>query len=283
MKIKIITDSSNDLPQEILDRYEIDFASLTIAFDDEAFHDGKNLSRDEFYFRLIEAKQYPKTSQPSPQAFYDLIKDALDKGYEVLVITLSSALSGTYESACIAKKQLNAEEQEKVHIVDTLAASIGQGLLVYEAAKMAEQGMSAIEICEKITALRQKLESIFTVDTLEYLLKGGRISKFKATLGTMLDIKPILFIDSNGKLVILEKVRGRKRAYSRLLDIMDEKGKNLSQQTVGIVHSRALQEAQKLANEIKSRFDCKDIIIGELSATIGTHTGPKCIGLFFYH
>ena len=162
----------------------------------------------------------------------------------MLVITLSSALSGTYESACIAKKQLNAEEQEKVHIVDTLAASIGQGLLVYEAAKMAEQGMSAIEICEKITALRQKLESIFTVDTLEYLLKGGRISKFKATLGTMLDIKPILFIDSNGKLVILEKVRGRKRAYSRLLDIMDEKGKNLSQQTVGIVHSRALQEAQ---------------------------------------
>lgn len=282
MKAKIITDSASDLPQKLIDQYQIEFTSLTIAYDDKTFQDGKDLSRDEFYFRLIEAKQIPKTSQPSPQAFYQLIKATLDQDLETVIITLSSGLSGTYDSARIARDQFSPDQQKRIHIVDTLNASIGQGLLVYEAAKMAKDGFSGSEIADRIIQRRQQLNSIFTVDTFEYLLKGGRVSKFKATLGTILDIKPILYVDPEGKLAVLEKVRGRKKAISRLLDIMAEKGKDLSGQTVGIVHARALEDAQKLADEIKSRFGSKEIIIGELSATIGTHTGPGCMSVFFY-
>jgi DegV family protein with EDD domain len=282
LKTKIITDSSNDLPEEILNKYDIKFAPLTIAFDKEIFHDGANLTRDEFYSRLIGANQIPQTSQPSPRAFYELIDEVLNERLDVVIITLSSGLSGTYSSAVMAKDMFPAEKQKRIYIVDTLSASTGQGLLVYEAAKMAQKGMAGAEIVENIEQMKRRLAAIFTVDTFEYLLKGGRVTKVQAFFGTVLDVKPILTLNSEGKIEALGKVRGRKRAVAKLLDIMAEEGEDLKNQIVGVVHSRAPEDAMELANVIKSRFDVKEVIIGELSASIGTHTGPGCLAVFFY-
>jgi len=283
MKARIITDSANDLPEELLDKYNIPFASLTIAFDDETtLRDGKDLSRDEFYFRLVEAKQLPKTSQPSPQAFYEIIEETLAQNLEAVVITLSSGLSGTFGSAQMAKKMFSEEEQQKIHIMDTLAASIGQGILVLEAARMAEKDMSGQEIVEGIQSMRQKMDSVFTIDTFEYLLKGGRITKMQAVLGTMLDIKPLLEVTSEGKLKVCEKVRGKKKSFARMLEIIDQRGKDLGSQTIGIVHARAPEDAKILVSKIVEKFEPREIIVGEMSATIATHTGPGCLGVFFY-
>jgi len=282
LKSRIITDSANDLPEELLKKYDIKFAPLSIAFEDDVFQDCVDLSREQFYSRLIEEKQIPRTSQPSPQAFFDLIKDVLAKGLDAVVITLSSGLSGTYSSAVMARDMFSPEEQKRIFLVDSLSASLGLGLLVYEAAKLAQEGMAGKEIAEKIEQLKRRMTPIFTVNTFEYLLKGGRINKVQAFFGTVLDIKPILTLNSEGKIEALEKVRGRKKAISRLLDIMAEKGRDLEKQSVGVVHAHALEEARELANSVKSRFNVKEIIIGELSASIGTHTGPGCLSVFFY-
>lgn len=282
MKCKVITDSANDLPQEILDTYDIKYAPLAIIFEDGTFLDGKELSRDEFYHRLVNAKQIPRTSQPTPQSFYDLIKQVLSQELEAVVITLSSGLSGTYDSARMAKAEFPPEEQKKIYLIDSLAASTGQGLLVYEAAKMAQNNKAGAEIAEAIELLKTKLASIFTVDTFEYLLKGGRISKVQAVLGTVLDIKPILHLNAEGKIEALEKVRGKRKAVTRLLELMAEKGKDLARQTVGVVHAHVPEEAAKLASNIKQRFHVKEVVVGELSASIGSHTGPGCLAVFFY-
>jgi len=282
LKSRIITDSANDLPEEILERMGIRFAPLAITFEEGTFLDGVDLSRGQFYEKLINARQIPRTSQPSPRAFYDLMEDALEKGLEAVVITLSSGLSGTYESALMAKAEFPGEEQEKIHIVDSLSASTGQGLLVYEAAKMAESGVSASEIAQTIEGLKRKLASVFTVDTFEYLLKGGRVTRIQAFIGTVLDIKPVLHLDPAGKIVPLEKVRGKRRAVARLLEIMAEQGRDLSRQTVGVVHAHVPEEAAALAEQIKAKFNVKEAVIGELSASIGTHTGPGCLSVFFY-
>ncbi|MDI3481218.1 MAG: fatty acid kinase fatty acid binding subunit [Tepidanaerobacteraceae bacterium] len=282
MKASIITDSANDLPEEILKKYGIQFAPLSIAFEDKTFLDGVELSREQFYERLISSKQIPRTSQPSPKAFYDLMKGALEKGMEAVVITLSSGLSGTYESALMARAEFEKKEQERIYIVDSLAASTGQGLLVYEAAKMAQSGKNASEIVEAVEELKRRLCSIFTVDTFEYLLKGGRVTKVQAFIGTVLDIKPVLHLDSSGRIVPLEKVRGKRKAASRLLEIMAEQGHDLNKQTVGVVHAHVPQEAARLAEQIRTGFNVREVIIGELSASIGTHTGPGCLSVFFY-
>jgi len=282
LKSKIITDSANDLPEELLKKYDIKFAPLSIAFEDEVFQDCVNLSREQFYSRLIEEKKIPQTSQPSPQAFYNLIKDVLSQGLDAVIITLSSGLSGTYSSAVMAKDMFSFEEQQRIFLVDSLSASLGLGLLVYEAAKLAQNGMTGKEIADNIEQLKGRMTPIFTLNTFEYLLKGGRINKVQAILGTVLDIKPILTLNSEGKIEALEKVRGRKKAISRLLAIMAEQGRDLENQSVGVVHAHVLAEAQELANSVKSRFNVKEVIIGELSASIGTHTGPGCLSVFFY-
>ncbi len=283
MKAKIISDSGNDLPDELLKKYDIKCAPLSITFEDgNTYLDKIELSREEFYNKLINSNLIPKTSQPTPQAFFELIKQTLQDNFEAVVVTLSSGLSGTYESACIAKSWFSEEEQKKIYIIDSLSAATGEGLIAYEAAKMAQRGETGEEIAKTIKGLKSRLKSIFTVDTFEYLVKGGRVTKAKGFLGKVLNIKPILMLDKEGKIGTIEKIRGKKKAVKRLLEIMEKHGQNLEDQTVGIVHSRVYEEALELSKEIKSRFNVKDVIIGELSASIGTHTGPGCIAVFFY-
>ncbi|MGI6604101.1 MAG: DegV family protein [bacterium] len=282
MPVRVITDSACDLPSELFKAHNIKFASLSVTFADRTYTDGVDLTRDEFYDRLAQGGDLPMTAQPSPHAFLVLMQEALAAGDEVVVVTLSSGLSGTFESAQAAYHSLNKEEQRRVHLVDSRTAATGEGLLVLQAVRLAEQGKSGQEIVENLRGMISSLASVFTVDTLENLRKGGRISRIKALLGTVLEIKPILELDREGHIVVKEKVRGRRKAVRRLLEIMAAEGKNLSDQVVGIAHGHVPEAAAELEHAIRERFNAKEIIVGEISATIGTHTGPGCLAVFFH-
>ena len=282
MPVRVITDSACDLPPELFEAHNIKLASLSVTFADRTYTDAVDLTRDEFYDRLAQGGDLPMTAQPSPHAFLVLMQEALAAGDEVVVVTLSSGLSGTFESAQTAYHSLNKEEQRRVHLVDSRTAATGEGLLVLQAVRLAEQGKSGQEIVENLRGMISSLASVFTVDTLENLRKGGRISRIKALLGTVLEIKPILELDREGHIVVKEKVRGRRKAVRRLLEIMAAEGKNLSDQVVGIAHGHVPEAAAELEHAIRERFNAKEIIVGEISATIGTHTGPGCLAVFFH-
>lgn len=279
--IRIVTDSACDLTWDAIHGAGLDIAPLPVTFGDETYKDMVDIPREQFYEMLVRATELPRTSQPAPSDYVKIFREGLAEADEILVLTLSSGLSGTYDSANLAKGMLNAEEQARVWVFDTKAASMGQGLLALEAARRAKAEETVEEIIKELENFRDRLASIFTLDTLAYLEKGGRIGKVQAMMGTVLNVKPILQLDEAGKIVQKEKIRGRKPALQRLLDIMEAEGRDLENQVVGISHARAEKEAEEVAAEIRRRFRVRDVVIGEISATIGTHVGPGCIAIFY--
>ncbi len=279
--IKIITDSACDLPRDIINKYGIDVIPMSISFGEELYLDGVDLTADQFYSKLEKSDSLPKTAQPTIAAFTQALESALATYEDALVITLSSGLSGTYQSACLAKQNFSQEEQQKITVFDSLRASLGQGLLVFEAAKMASTGAGREEVANYLNHLRPRLASEFTLNTLDYLIKGGRLSKIQGTIGSMLDIKPILSFNEEGRIVHRERIRGRKKSIKRLVEILGTEGNCLDQQTVAISHSRCVEEAKWLADTIQEQFSIPEVIIGEMTATIGTHTGPGCLSVSF--
>ena len=279
VKLAVITDSACDLAQDELAARGVITVPLTVSFGNDVYRDGVDLTRKEFYQLLVSSKEQARTAQPSPGAFESAYDQALTAAERVLVISLSSGLSGTYESALIAKEQ--SPEQSRITIFDSKAASIGQGLMVIGAAERAAAGQDMETVWGFLEHIRGRLASVFTLDTLEYLVRGGRLSRVQGFVGTMLNIKPLLQLDADGKIVPLEKVRGRKQAVERLLEIMAEAGHELAGQRVGICHARAVGEAEELAGRIRGRFKVAEIVIGEISAAIGSHTGPGCLSVFF--
>jgi DegV family protein with EDD domain len=278
-KVKIITDTACDLTLDFLKEKGIRVVPMTINFSDHSYEDGINLSRDEFYKLLAASAKLPTTAQPNPGVFIKEIKEVTDQGDEAIVITISTGMSGTYDSALMARDQLAKKEQ--VSVFDSRTASLGQGLLVIKAQEMADAGLEKKEIVKELIKIRSRLYSVFTLDTLEYLEKGGRVSKVQAVVGEILKVKPILHVNKEGQIIAGEKVRGRRRAIKRILDIMAEDGRELFKQLITIGHSRCQEEAENFAAEIKRLYGVKDIVIGELSSTVGTHTGPGCLVVFF--
>lgn len=278
-KVKIITDTACDLTMEFLTAQGIGVVPMTINFPERSYRDGFDLSRDEFYRLLGASHKLPTTAQPTPGDFLQEIQKALAAGEETVVITISSGMSGTYESALLAREQV--DRKEKIGVFDSRTASLGQGLMVLKAQEMAAAGLGKNEIMRELTKIRSRLCSVFTLDTLEYLQKGGRISRVEAVMGDILNIKPILEVDKEGRIVPREKVRGRRRAIKRLLEIMAADGRELYNQLVTIGHSRCEEEALAFAEELKKLYNIKEARIGEISSTVGTHTGPGCLAVFF--
>lgn len=279
-RVRILTDSAADLPSDLLERYAIEVIPFPVSFGSETFLDGVDLDRPTFYSRLAQSAELPKTSQITPATFVEEFTRAAADGYDVVYIGLSSGLSGTAQAARMARDML--PDPTRVFTVDSLAASVGEGVLVLRAAEMAREGASARAIAQTCETIKHNLNCIFTLDTLEYLKKGGRITAFKAAMGGMLNLKPVLHINDEGKIVQLEIAHGRKKAVRRLIDIMAEKGKDLAGQVIGVNHSRAPEEAEALAREIRERFNCREVVIGEIGATIGTHVGPGTLSVFFF-
>ncbi len=281
-QVKIFTDSAADLPADLIVHYGIGVVPLLISHGDQVFADGQDLTHEQFYQLLVESKQLPTTSQPSPRDFVDAFTPYLEQGQDVISINLSSGLSGTVESAVLAHADLGRLADGRLHIIDSLAASVGQGLLVCLAAELAVQGKPAAEIVAAIGEARRHLYHLFTLETMEYLVKGGRISRAKAALGGLLNIKPILWLDDQGQIDTLDKVRGRKKSLKYLVDKCLAEVDRAGNPYLGISHANCSADAEALAQALQQALPSASIVTGNIGATIGTHTGPGCIAVFCF-
>lgn len=277
--IKIVTDSTAYLPEATVRQHDIRVVPLYVHFGEKAFREGVELSNQEFYTRLKEAPELPTTSQPSAGEFHQVFKELLDAGHEIVTLTISSKLSGTWNSAMAAKEML---PEADITVIDSLSTSVGLHLMVETAVEAASAGATRQEIVEKVEAIKQRLQIFFVVDTLEYLAKGGRIGNAKAFLGTLLKVKPILVLQ-DGAIEPLEQVRSKRKAQARMLDLVGEYVDNRGPQArTAVTNALVPDEAEALKKEIVERLGCREPVMGELGPVIGTHTGPGVVGVAVY-
>lgn len=280
----IMTDSSCDLPLEIVNDLEISVLPLSLVIDDKKYYnylDERDITFSEFY-KLMRNKKTSKTSAVNPSDFVNEMEKFLKQGKDILYLGFSSGLSCTYNNANTAADQLlKIYPDRKIYTVDTLCASLGQGLLVYLTAMEKQKGKSIEELRDFAENIKLKVCHWFTVEDLYHLKRGGRISSSTAVIGSMLGIKPILYVDDMGKLINVSKVRGRKASINELFNKVKENAIIPSQQTVFISHGDCLDDANYLADLLKKELNVKEVIINYVGPVIGTHSGPGTMAIFF--
>jgi len=281
----IFADSSADLDQKKADELNVEVIPMSFIIDGTAYAnypDEREFKYSDFYAAL-RSGSVSSTCQLNAQDFIDIFKPYLEKKQDILYIALSSGLSGTVDSANAAAKELMEEYPEsKVLVIDSLAASLGEGLMVFYATQLKKQGKSIEEVFEWVIEHRLNFAHWFTVDDLMFLRRGGRLSGTVALVGTMLGIKPILHVDNEGHLINISKIRGRNKSLDALVECMQISAIDPSSQTVFISHGDCLDDAKYLADEIKKRFKTKDIYINYIGPIIGSHSGPGTVALFFF-
>ena len=281
----IMTDSSCDLSQELADQLGLEVLPLEVMADGKNYRnwlDGREIGFKEFYKLAREGKEL-KTSAVNTAAFEEKMEELLKEDRDILYIGFSTGLSTTYNSGEAAARELREKYPDrKIYTVDTLAASLGQGMITYYAAKKKEAGATIEEVRDFVENEKLHMCHWFTVDDLNYLKRGGRISAATAAVGTMLSIKPVMHMDNEGHLVAVGKARGRKAALCQLLDTMGELGEGLEGQTTFICHSDCMDDAQYVASQMKERFGVAQVNINWIGPVIGANTGPGTIGIFFW-
>ncbi len=280
----VFTDSSADLDAKMVAELKLEFIPLTFTLDGQAYAnwpDGREMGFADFYGKL-RGGSMSSTSQVNTSEFVTAFRPFVAEGKDVLYLGFSSGLSGTVNSARLAADELMAEFPEsKVLVVDTLAASLGQGLLVYLAMQQVAAGKSVEEVAKWTEDNKLNLAHWFTVDDLKFLKRGGRVSAASAFLGSMLNIKPVLHVDNEGHLIPMAKVRGRKHSLDALVDRMEKTAVNPAGQTVFISHGDAQADAEYVAEQVKSRLGVQETHINFIGPVIGSHAGPGTIALFF--
>ena len=280
----VFTDSSADFDAKMVEELGIDVQPLTFHLDDKDYAnwpDGREMSNKDFYDKLREGST-STTSQVNTTEFVDAFRPVLESGKDVLYLGFSSGLSGTVNSGAMAAKELEQEfKEQRVFVVDTLAASLGQGLLVYNAVQKKREGMGVAELAQWVEESKLNMAHWVTVDDLNFLKRGGRISGAAAMFGTMLSIKPIIHVDNEGHLTVVEKARGRKQSLITVVDHMEKTAILPADQTVFISHGDCLADAEFVADEVRRRFGTKTIYINYVGPVIGSHTGPGVVALFF--
>lgn len=280
--IRIVTDSASDLDYERASELGVYCLPLTVSFGEESYKENVDISKEEFYKKLVEGStDFPKTSQVSPYAFEQVFQKAKEKGDDIIAILLSTGLSGTYQSGLIAEKNIFYKEEGRCHIIDSRTASAGEQLLVEYAAFLRDQGDTAEKIVQKVQALRPRQRLIACVNTLEYLHKGGRISKAAAAIGTIIHVKPILTIRRNGVPEIINRVRGNHKAIAYILDCL-KRDQPDEKYPIYIMYSYSDEEARKLRKAIHMegyRVRMKHVI--NVGAVIGSHVGPGAYGVAY--
>jgi DegV family protein with EDD domain len=276
-KVAIVTDGASSLTPAQGEKYGLHVAPVYVTFGDKTYLSGVNLDASEFYRLLRANKKLPTTAQPLAKDFIDIYTKLVDEVDEIVTVVISHHMSATLQSALMAQEQFKAVP---LHVIDSESVSLGLGMMAIAGARAAAQGQDAQQVLQLLEKIKQSMNVIFTVETLEYLHKGGRIGGATALLGSALSIKPILYI-KDGRIEPLEKTRTRKRAVARLLELVEEKvGRSETQ--FAILHCEAEQEAVALGEEIKAKFNCVDLVISEAGPVIGTHAGPGTLGVAFY-
>lgn len=280
MTYTIITDSSSDMPEEIIKEFNLRVLQLTVISKGKEMKNDE-ISPKELFGRMREGEVF-KTSQVSTGDFYDIFSEYAEKNMPIIYIAFSSGISGTYNSACLAQEQiLEKYPNFDITVIDTKCASTGMGLVVYKALCMQRDGASKDEVVKATEENSYNMEHIFTVDNLEYLFRGGRVSRTSAVLGGILGIKPILDVSDDGKLIPIEKVRGRKASIKRLAEIAGERGYDLDKQLIGICHGDCIEAAEELKQHMIDMYGCKDFMVSYVGPAIGSHSGPGTLSVFF--
>ena len=281
MDFQIITDSCCDFPTPMYGQLGLTFVPLTVEFRGNTSDDRNDDTLKDMY-QGLRAGEVAKTSAVNPSRWSQAMEKALAAGKDVLVLAFSSGLSTTYQSAVIAAEELKNEYPDrKIQVIDTLCASMGQGLLVWYACKKRDEGLSLDEVAQWVLDNRLHLCHWFTVDDLMYLKRGGRISAATALVGTMLQIKPLLHVDDEGHLINMTKTRGRKAAIDAMVKKAQELGAGYDNSTMFISHGDCLSDAEYLSRQLKEKCGVKDVVISYVGAVIGSHSGPGTLALFF--
>ncbi len=277
--IKIVTDSTAYLPESFIRQHDIHVVPLCVHFGQEQFKEGITLSTEDFYTRLAQAPELPTTSQPSAGEFHQVFDKLASEGDSVLTLTISSKLSGTWDSAMAARQMLPDAD---IHIVDSLSASVGLQLIVERAALAVQAGTTLPQIVADIEATKNKVCIMFVVDTLEYLAKGGRIGNAKAFLGTLLKVKPILTL-KDGVIEPLEQVRSKQKATAHMLELLVEfLGDDTHRARVAIGNGLVPEEARRFGEQLTVQLGCREPSYAEVGPVIGTHTGPGVVAVAAY-
>ena len=278
---EIITDSGCDLPADLAAQLQLKIVPLSLLFRGQTIPDSVSGDIKSFY-DAMRAGESASTSAINPEGWAAVVEPVLAAGRDALVITFSSGLSTTYQSAVIAAQELQEKYTDrKVLVVDSLCASLGQGLLCHYAAKKRDEGLSLEQLAAWVESHKQNLCQWFTVDDLKYLKRGGRISAAKALMGTMLNIKPVLHVDEEGHLVSVTTVRGRKGSIRAMVEQMQQLALPGENDFVTICHGDCYEEAESLAQTLKEQLGVKEVFIGYTGAVIGAHSGPGTLAVFF--
>lgn len=279
----ITTDSTCDLPQDYLAKHNIKVAPLYYSFNDVVYGEQNILTEKEFYNKMRDGAM-PTTMAVNPDNIKEMFTRLVNEGYDILHIAFSSGLSGSCSVATTVAREMCEENPDiRITVVDSLCASLGEGLLVHKAVQLKKKGKTMDEIVQWLEDNKLNLCHVFTVDDLHHLRRGGRVSKTTAIIGTLINVKPVLHVDNEGHLIPLNNVRGRKKALISLVDNMEARLEGYRDQndTVFISHGDCLEDAEFVASLIRERYGINDILINYVCPTIGAHSGPGTVALFF--
>lgn len=273
-KVIVVTDSTSGLPSDLARQHNVVVVAQTLIWGDETFLDSVNIQPDEFYRRLSSATVMPSSSQASPAEFEALFRELLAQEYDILAVLVSTKLSGTINSAVQAKAAVNSDH---IEIVDSYTTAMAMSFAVLHAARLAAQGASLLECKEAAEEACKRTGVVLTVDTLEFLHRGGRIGGAKRFLGTALNIKPIMEL-RDGRIEPIEQVRTKSKAVARLVELVGERT-NGKPFRVAVLHANAEQEARALLAQATARFNTIEQVVAPVSPVVGTHVGPGTLGL----
>jgi len=272
-KIALVTDSTADLTEAIKAECNAHTIPLKVLFSEQEFHDGE-ITSEEFYQRLERAEELPKTSQPTPEEFFRLYSRLLEEYQEIISIHISSGLSGTFNAARIAKEKLKG----KIHLIDSKTISLGIGMMILETAKLIKEGIDSVHILDKLSKARTNIETLFTLNTLEYLQKGGRIGRVQSIMGSFLNIKPVIRVGEDGIYHSYGKTRSQEKALKSIVEAFQELAKGRKQIRFGVAHGAALEAGLFLKEAMENAFQMPTAIFTQVGPVIGVHTGPGTIG-----